>query len=67
MVGTKVKVEQTTALDVANEFFRRLFSRRHTVEPVLREIRMSYLQHGNPFGFVYTPYCWVISSNVRSA
>jgi len=58
VIGTEVKVAQPLAMDVADQFFRRLLSRTYTVETALREIRLDYLAAGNLFGLVYTPYCW---------
>lgn len=58
VIGTEVKVAQPLAMDVAEQFFRRLLARTHTVETALHEIRLDYLAQGNLFGLVYTPYCW---------
>jgi CHAT domain len=58
VIGTEVKVAQPLAIDVAEQFFRRLLGRTHTVETALHEIRVDYLASGNLFGLVYTPYCW---------
>jgi hypothetical protein len=58
VIGTEVKVAQSLAMDVAEQFFRRLLARTHTVEQALHEIRLDYLASGNLFGLVYTPYCW---------
>jgi hypothetical protein len=58
VIGTEVKVAQPLAMDVAEQFFRRLLSRTHTVDTALHEIRLDYLASGNLFGLVYTSYCW---------
>jgi hypothetical protein len=58
VIGTEVQVAQPLAMDLAEQFFRRLLARTHTVETALHEIRMDYLARGNLFGLVYTPYCW---------
>lgn len=58
VIGTEVKVAQSLAMDVGEQFFRRLLARTHTVDTALREIRLDYLAAGNLFGLVYTPYCW---------
>jgi hypothetical protein len=58
VIGTEVKVAQPLAIDVAEQFYRRLLARTHTVETALHAIRIDYLANGNLFGLVYTPYCW---------
>jgi hypothetical protein len=58
VIGTEVKVPQSLAMDLAEKFFQRLLSRKHTVESALHEIRLEYLAAGNLFGLMYTPYCW---------
>lgn len=58
VIGTEVKVAQTLAMDVAEQFFRRLLGKQHTVETALHEIRIDYLASGNLLGLIYTPYCW---------
>jgi hypothetical protein len=58
VIGTEVKVAQPLAMELAEQFFRRLLARTHTVETALHEVRLDYLAHGNLFGLVYTPYCW---------
>jgi len=55
--GTEIKVSQTLAMRVAEQFFQSWLSGQ-TVETALRAIRMDFLRQGNIFGLVYTPYCW---------
>jgi hypothetical protein len=58
VIGTEVKVHQTLAMDIANQFFNYLLSKQHSVESALRTIRLDYLASGNLTGLIYTPYCW---------
>jgi CHAT domain len=58
LIGTEVRVDQTLAMDVGEQFVAAWLSGQKTVEEALRAIRLDYLRNGNMLGLVYTPYCW---------
>ncbi len=57
-VGTEVRVEQSQAMELAQEFFAKLFESGGTVDSALRHVRNAFLADGNLFGLMYTPYCF---------
>jgi len=58
VIGTEVRVDQSLAMDVAEQFIAAWMSGQKTVEEALRAVRLDYLRQGNMLGLVYTPYCW---------
>ena len=58
VVGTETKVNQTIAMDVAENFFDSFVVQKDSVDMALNKIRLSYLARGNLVGLIYTPYCF---------
>jgi hypothetical protein len=63
VIGTEVLVHQDLAMDMANEFFRRLLQKDEdgmllSVDAALRDARLGFLAEGNLFGLAYSPFCW---------
>ena len=57
VIGTEVRVNQPLAVKVAEIFFDEFVNKGTAVSQALHKIQLHFLNKGNLFGLMYTPYC----------
>jgi YesN/AraC family two-component response regulator len=57
VIGTEVRVNQALAMAMAEAFFGLFVNERQSVAEALHRVQIDFLNKGNLFGLVYTPYC----------